>query len=63
MSLTKKQISFDLDTKALEKYYPTDNWRNSYEKIKQFMLKNGFEWRQGSVYISKQPMKDYVKEE
>ncbi|MCL1990406.1 MAG: hypothetical protein FWG67_05890 [Defluviitaleaceae bacterium] len=45
---------FDLDTKALEKYYPTKNWRNAYEDIKKHMLDNGFEWQQGSGYHSKE---------
>ena len=48
----RKQIMFDLDTKALEKYYPTKNWRNAYEDIKKHMLNNGFEWQQGSGYHS-----------
>lgn len=52
MSSTRKQIAFDLDTKALETYYPTKNWHNAYEIIKNHMLKNGFEWLQGSVYVS-----------
>ena len=53
MENVRKQITFDLDTKALEKYYPTENWHNAYEIIKRHMLKNNFEWIQGSVYISK----------
>jgi len=57
MVLTKKQIAFDLDTKALEKYYPKKNWRKAYEIIKKHMTKYKFEWQQGSVYTSKQPMK------
>ena len=31
---TRKRISFDLDTKALQTYYPKANWRNAYEDIK-----------------------------
>ena len=49
---TRKQIAFDLDTKALEKYYPSQNWRKAYEDIKKEMLKYNFEWKQGSVYNS-----------
>jgi len=52
----RKQIAFDLDTKALEKYYPNAYWRNSYDIIKRHMTKNGFEWLQGSVYVSKSPL-------
>ncbi|MCL2486535.1 MAG: hypothetical protein FWE86_02915 [Oscillospiraceae bacterium] len=60
MAATRKQIAFDLDTKALEKYYPTKNWRNAYEVIKQYMSEHEFKWRQGSVYISIHLMSDTV---
>ena len=53
---TKKQITFDLDTNALQIYYPSDSWRNAYSDIKRFMEKNDFEWIQGSAYISKKPL-------
>ena len=53
MAETRKQIAFDLDTKALETYYPSESWNNAYEVIKRHMLKNGFSWLQGSVYVSK----------
>ncbi len=56
MAKYRKQIAFDLDTKALKKYYPGGSWNNSYEIIKRHMLKNGFSWLQGSVYISNEPM-------
>lgn len=56
MTGTKKQIAFDLDTKALEIYYPTDSWQNAYEIIKRHMIKNGFSWLQGSVYVSQEPI-------
>lgn len=52
----KKQITFDLDTKALQEYYPTENWRNAYEVIKHFMAQNDFQWLQGSVYVSTRSM-------
>jgi len=53
---TRKQITFDLITTedGLPKHYPKPNWRNAYDDIKQFMKSNGFEWRQGSVYHSKE---------
>ncbi len=57
MANSRKQIAFDLDTKALEIYYPGDSWRNSYDVIKKHMTKNGFEWLQGSVYVSKHQMR------
>lgn len=56
MRTGRKLIAFDLDTKALEKYYPTDSWNNAYEVIKRHMTKNGFSWLQGSVYVSDGPM-------
>ncbi len=56
MAGSRKQVAFDLDTKALEKYYPTKSWNNAYEVIKKHMINNGFEWLQGSVYITKEPV-------
>lgn len=56
MAETRKQITFDLDTKALEKYYPGESWNNAYDIIKRHMINNGFRWLQGSVYISEQTM-------
>lgn len=53
MASGRKEIAFDLDTHQLKKYYPNKNWRGAYEDIRKFMLDNGFEWRQGSVYVSK----------
>lgn len=43
MANSRKQITFDLDTKILEKYYPTKSWQNAYEVIKKHMINNGFE--------------------
>ena len=51
---TIKQVSFDLDTKALEEYYPDKNWRKAYDVIKRYMILNGFIWQQGSVYVSEE---------
>jgi virulence-associated protein VapD len=56
MAYSRKQITFDLDTKALEKYYPSDSWRNAYEVIRNHMEKNDFGWIQGSAYVSNNPM-------
>jgi len=53
---SRKQIAFDLDTKALEKYYPAENWRNAYQDIWRDMECSGFEWQQGSVYVSAKPL-------
>ncbi len=56
---TRKLITFDIDTKELEKYYPTNNWKHVYEIIKKYMLKKNFEHIQGSVYVSKEPITYY----
>lgn len=54
-----KAINFDLDTKALQQYYPSSNWRKAYEDINKFFLSNGFEHRQGSGYVSINPTDKY----
>lgn len=54
-----KAINVDLDTKALQQYYPSSNWRKAYEDINKFFLSNGFEHRQGSGYISLIKTDDY----
>ena len=51
-----RQIAFDLDTNALQQYYPSNNWRYAYEVIKNHMKNNGFHWIQGSVYVSNKPI-------
>ncbi|MDH6367382.1 MULTISPECIES: VapD family protein [unclassified Breznakia] len=56
MPQTKKTVNFDLDTNLLQKYYPKDNWRQSYQDLRSFLEKNGFEHRQGSGYISSRPI-------
>lgn len=56
MARTRKQITFDLDTDAMKKYYPSDSWNNGYEVIKRHMKKNDFIWLQGSTYASEKPM-------
>lgn len=49
-------MSFDLDTNMLKDYYPSENWRKAYVNIKSFMLNEGFQWQQGSVYISSESL-------
>lgn len=56
MAATRKQLAFDLDTKALKTCYPGESWNNAYEIIKRHMLKNNFSWLQGSVYVSVKSM-------
>lgn len=54
--LKKRCIAFDMDTKALQKYYKDDNWRNAYNDIGAYLHKQDFTHEQGSVYDSKNPM-------
>jgi len=52
-------INFDLDTKKLKNTYVLSTgkkYNRAYDDIKAFMKKNGFLHRQGSGYISKEPM-------
>lgn len=51
-----KQITFDLDTKQLEKYYPKKAWNKAYDKISDYMKKCDFRWVQGTVYVSEKPI-------
>ncbi len=52
MARGRKQIAFDIDTHRLRAVYGSSSWERGYEDIKRFMGKAGFQWRQGSVYVS-----------
>lgn len=52
----RKIIAFDLDTKALQKYYPGSNWRKAYQDIRKYMEENSFKWQEGSCYLSNEKM-------
>ena len=56
MSFTRKAINFDLSTNELKKHF--NNTTEAYNKIKEFMLQNGFEHRQYSGYMSKEVIDD-----
>jgi len=56
MDGVRQGIHFDMDTIALEKYYPKAAWRAAYDDVKGFLGKNGFEHEQGSGYHSVKPM-------
>ncbi|MXV39147.1 virulence factor [Flavobacteriaceae bacterium Ap0902] len=43
-------VLFDLDTNCLNEH-EGNTYHNSYKLIKDFMINNGFEWKQGSVYF------------
>ncbi len=60
MAKSRKQIAFDLDTKALEIYYPSENWRGSYEIIKRHMQKNGFQRDCREANIGREHSKNYI---
>ena len=59
MSISRKQIAFDLNQKKLKQFYPKGDsqseyfYKKAYGDIQKFMLKNGFTHRQYSVYVSK----------
>ena len=44
-------VTFDLDTECLGDNYHNESVPNAYGDIRKFMLANGFEWKQGSVYF------------
>lgn len=56
MANGRKQVTFDLDTGALKTYYPSESWNNAYDVIKRHMTNSGFDWLQGSVYVSRKPI-------
>lgn len=56
MAAGRKQVAFDLDTDALKTYYPSESWNNAYDVIRRHMTNNGFNWLQGSVYVSQRPI-------
>ena len=56
---SRKQITFDLRTDALKRYYPHQEpplnpqyYNQAYYDIRRFMKEHGFEHRQSSVYVS-----------
>lgn len=53
-----KSIAFDLDTKALQEYYPKGDWHNAYYDIGNFLGKYNFVHIQGSVYDSTTKFRD-----
>ncbi len=52
----RQGIHFDMDTKALQRYYPKVSWTAAYEDIRSYLLSKGFEHEQGSGYHSTDPM-------
>ena len=50
-----KTIAFDLDTKALQEYYPKNDWHSAYNDIGSLLAKYDFMRMQCSVYDSTTP--------
>ncbi|MBT0552609.1 endoribonuclease VapD [Riemerella anatipestifer] len=44
-------ILFELDTNCLNDNYEGNTYHNSYKLVNDFMIENGFTWKQGSVYF------------
>lgn len=57
--ITRKALNFDLDTKALERFYPGESYQQAYYDIRQYLENTGFQHRQGSGYVSKDPISVY----
>lgn len=57
--ITRKALNFDLDTKALERFYPGESYHKAYYDIRQYLENSGFQHRQGSGYVSKDPISVY----
>lgn len=45
-------LSFDMEIELLEQYYGTP-YNNAYAEIRKVLMSNGFEWIQGSTYVTK----------
>lgn len=62
MSVSYKQITFDIDTKVA-KQIAGHKYTQMYQIIQSFMKRNKFNHPQGSVYVSTRPMSytDIVK--
>lgn len=56
--MNRKAINFDLDIAALREHYPNRNYLYAYKNISRFLEKEGFEHRQWSGYVSKEPLSD-----
>ena len=52
MLKSKKALNFDLSNQALQKYYPSKNYRKTWSDIKDYLLEIGFNHRQYSEYVS-----------
>lgn len=56
MKKRRRAINFDLDTHALQMYYPNQDYHQAYYDVRKFFENNGFDHRQGSGYVSDKPL-------
>jgi len=59
---TRKAINFDFDELELKRHYPSKfpfAYKRAWSVVKKFMIQHGFEHRQYSGYVSKEPMSYY----
>jgi virulence-associated protein VapD len=49
-----KSINFDLSTERLREVFGGDGRRKAYAQIQRFLMRNGFDHRQWSGYITKE---------
>lgn len=47
-------IAFDMDTNCLQDEYPGKNYSQAYYEVGKIIAEYGFDWKQGSLYISKE---------
>ena len=52
----RRAINFDLHGNSLEQYFSESNPNDAYRVLGKFFHDNGFEHRQGSGYVSKEPL-------
>ena len=45
-------LSFDMEIERLEQFYGTP-YNNAYADIRKVLMSKGFEWIQGSTYVTK----------
>ena len=57
-SSLRKGMNFDLDSQALQRYYPKGDWHHAYDDIRKFFEENGFEHIQGLGYHSREAMSE-----
>lgn len=55
---SRKQITFDLDTKVLKEIFGKKKYTKAYYHIREFMEDNKFKHIEGSVYVSAKTMSD-----